>query len=85
MAVSAPPRGDSEAVLVVKDDVDVRNFTVDRLRELGYDAIPAGDGYAALPIIATESDIKLLLTDVVLPRGLDGRQPAEEAKEGGVR
>ncbi|MBV8506290.1 MAG: response regulator [Alphaproteobacteria bacterium] len=81
IAADAPPlRGNAEAVLVVEDDVDVRNSAVDVLRELGYDAIPATDGHAALQAISTRTDIKLLFTDVVLPRGLDGRQLAEEAK-----
>ena len=75
-----PPRGNGEAVLVVEDNTDVRNFTVDRLRELGYRAIAAIDGPAALQIISTKPDIEVLLTDVVLPHGLDGRQLAEEAK-----
>jgi PAS domain S-box-containing protein len=69
-----------ETVLVVEDDEDVRSYSADILRDLGYRAIEASDGPAALRLLDAESAIRLLFTDVGLPGGLDGRQLADEAK-----
>jgi CheY-like chemotaxis protein len=69
-----------ETVLVVEDDEDVRSYSADILRDLGYRAIEAPDGPAALRLLDAESAIRLLFTDVGLPGGLDGRQLADEAK-----
>jgi CheY-like chemotaxis protein len=74
------PRGSSaEAILVVEDDQDVRNYAVGSLRELGYVVLEAGDATAALAIIAREPGIRLLFTDLGLPGGIDGRVLAERA------
>jgi CheY-like chemotaxis protein len=50
------------------------------LRELGYAILAAEDGQAALRVLKTRDDIRLLFTDVGLPGGLNGRQLADEAK-----
>jgi signal transduction histidine kinase len=73
-----PPRG-SETVLVVEDDADVRAFVVAQLRDFGYRVIEAADGLEAQAILAGSGRIDLLFTDVVMPRGMTGRELAEEA------
>ncbi len=70
----------SEQVLVVEDENDVRALTVDTLHELGYTVLQAADGPAALQIIDREPHLRLLLTDVGLPGGLNGRQLADQAR-----
>jgi CheY-like chemotaxis protein len=50
------------------------------LRELGYSVLAAGDGPAALDILAREAEIDLLFTDIGLPGGMNGRQLAEAAQ-----
>ena len=75
----APPRGAGETVLVVEDDADVRNYTIEMLRELGYMVVDAPDSAAGLRMFDAVPDIKLLVTDVGLP-GMNGRQFADEAK-----
>jgi PAS domain S-box-containing protein len=79
-AVRAPApkavRG-SETVLVVEDDLQVRDVTVSALRAGGYRVLVAGDGASALDVAAHErGPLHLLVADVVMP-GLDGRTLAD--------
>ena len=68
-----------ETVLLVEDDGDVLNLSSSIVEELGYKVLVATDGVTALTALDENPDIKLLLTDIVLPNGMDGRQLAEEA------
>ncbi len=69
-----------EAILVVEDEDDVRNFTRDTLRELGYDVREAANGPAALDALERNPRLRLLFTDIGLPGGLNGRQLADEVR-----
>ena len=69
------PGGD-ETVLVVEDDKAVRDYLVTILGRLGYSVLQAVDGPAALEVMAASGPIDLLLTDVILPRGMNGREVA---------
>ena len=71
------PRG-KETILVVEDDDEVREFVVGTLGDLGYRVVEAGYGVEALEKLGEIEKLDLLLTDVVLPGGLNGRQIAEE-------
>lgn len=74
------PEGSSETLLVVEDDDDVRAYSVESLRELGYRVLEAPDGPSALRILRQEAEIALLFTDVVLPGGMTGAQLAAQAR-----
>jgi PAS domain S-box-containing protein len=74
------PRGGGETILVTEDHPDVRSFTVEMLRELGYRVLEAVDGHAALRVLDAHREIVLLFTDIGLPRSMNGRQLAEEAQ-----
>lgn len=78
--VGPAPRGDGERVLLVEDDPQVRMLVRTVLEELGYKAMEAVDGRAALPILQSDARINLLVTDVGLP-GMNGRQVADFARE----
>ena len=52
----------------------------EELEELGYTVIEAADGPAALKVLDLETRIDLLITDVGLPGGMNGRQFAEAAR-----
>jgi len=66
---------------VVEDDDDVRTYTVECLRELGYRVHQAHDGAAALRVLEREVDpIDLMFTDVVMP-GMTGRELADKVRE----
>lgn len=70
-----------ETILVVEDDDDVRAYTVDCLRELGYRVLEAHDGPSALRLLERqESPVDLLFTDVVMP-AMTGRELANEARK----
>ncbi|UIJ44807.1 PAS domain S-box protein [Sphingomonas cannabina] len=70
-----------ETVLVVEDDDDVRTYTVECLRELGYRVLEAHDGASALRLLGRQDDwVDLLFTDVVMP-GMSGSELAEKARE----
>jgi signal transduction histidine kinase/CheY-like chemotaxis protein len=74
--------GDAEeTVLVLEDDDDVRAYSVDVLRELGYRVIEAHDGPSALRLLQRQTRVDLLFTDVVLPGGMTGAQVVEQARE----
>ena len=82
--VDAVPRAeDGETVLVVDDEPTVRMLVAEVLTDLGYTAIEAVDGPSGLKIINSDLRIDLLITDVGLPGGLNGRQVADAAR--GVR
>jgi PAS domain S-box-containing protein len=69
-----------ETVLVVDDEPTVRMLVTDVLEELGYTVLEAGNGTAALKILQSDVRIDLLVTDVGLPGGLNGRQVADVAQ-----
>ncbi len=72
--------GDGETVLVIDDESTVRMLIVDALAELGYACAEAADGPSGLKILESGHRIDLLITDVGLPGGLNGRQVADAAR-----
>jgi PAS domain S-box-containing protein len=72
-------RGQGETILVVEDDEDMRALTFELLRSLGYTVLAATDGRSALAVLRAKRQIDLLLTDVVLPGGMNGRVLAATA------
>lgn len=73
----APRAGAEETVLIVDDEPSVRMLVGEVLAELGYRAIEASDGASALHILRSDARIDLLVTDVGLPGGMNGRQLAD--------
>jgi CheY-like chemotaxis protein len=74
----APVSGD-ETILVVEDQDELREYIVGILSELGYRVAASATGPAALRVIAERPDLDLLLTDVVLPGGMNGRELSKQA------
>ena len=70
-----------ETVLVVDDEPSVRMFVSEALGGLGYRVIEAADGLSGLNLLQSETPIDLLVTDIGLPGGLDGRRMAEAARK----
>ncbi|MGK7866161.1 PAS domain S-box protein [Falsiroseomonas sp. E2-1-a20] len=66
-----------EVVLLVDDEAAVRTPAAARLRELGYEVLEAQDAAAALRMVSARQRIDLLVTDVGLTGGMNGRQLAE--------
>ena len=69
--------GAGETVLIVDDEPSVRMLITEVLGELGYTAIEAADGTSALRVLQSDTRIDLLVTDVGLPGGMNGRQLAD--------
>ena len=76
----APRAVEGETVLVVDDEPTVRMLVTDVLGDLGYGALEAEDGPSGLKILQTGARIDLLVTDVGLPGGMNGRQVADAAR-----
>ncbi|MET1753867.1 ATP-binding protein [Novosphingobium sp. RD2P27] len=72
--------GAGETVLVIDDEPTVRMLIVEVLEEAGYRALEAEDGPSGLKILASDARLDLLITDVGLPGGMNGRQVADAAR-----
>ncbi len=71
-----------ETVLIVDDEPTVRMLVTDVLSDLGYTAVEAADGAGGLRVLQSDARIDLLVTDVGLPGGMNGRQMADAARVG---
>jgi PAS domain S-box-containing protein len=69
--------GQGETVLVVDDDPTVRSSIIEALEVLGYAAIGAEDGAEGLRVLHSDQRIDLMITDMGLPRGMNGAQLAD--------
>ena len=67
-------------LLIVDDEAMVRSLVTDYLGELGYTMLEAKDGASALAIMRSGLTIDLLITDVGLPDGMNGRQLADAVR-----
>jgi len=72
-----PRASGHETILVVDDEPLVRMVAVEILEELGYHVLEADDGMSAMRIMNSGQPIDLLVTDVGLPGGMNGRQLAD--------
>ena len=69
-----------QTVLVVDDEPSVRMLVTDVLEDLGFTIIEAADGPSGLKALQADARIDLLITDVGLPGGMNGRQLADAAR-----
>ncbi len=76
----APRAQQGQTVLVVDDEPTVRMLVTEVLEDLGYIAIEAADGAGGLRVLQSNTRIDLLVTDVGLPGGMNGRQLADAAR-----
>jgi PAS domain S-box-containing protein len=70
-----------QTALVVDDEPLIRMYVTEILEELGFTALEAADGIGGLKTVQSDVRIDLLITDVGLPNGMNGRQLAEAARE----
>jgi PAS domain S-box-containing protein len=75
------PTGEGEVVLVIDDEPTIRMLVAEVLAESGYAVIEAPDGPAGLRVLESNARVDLLITDVGLPGGLNGRQVADAARQ----
>jgi signal transduction histidine kinase len=78
-APAVSPRGGGQRVLIVEDDQAVRMLVCEVLRELAYEAIEISDPTTALPLLASDERIDLMVSDIGMP-GINGRDLANAAR-----
>ena len=74
------PSGEGEVVLVIDDEPTIRMLVAEVLVESGYAVIEAPDGPSGLKLLESNARIDLLITDVGLPGGMNGREVADAAR-----
>lgn len=79
-AHGAPLAEEGETVLVVDDEPTVRMLVTEVLEDLGYTAIEAADSQTGLKILQSGIRLDLLITNVGLPGGMNGRQMADAGR-----
>jgi PAS domain S-box-containing protein len=77
----APRAEAGQTVLVVDDEPSVRMLITEVLKELGYAAVEAADGASGLAVLRSDIRVDLLVSDVGLPGGMNGRQLADAARQ----
>ena len=78
MPAPASPRGGHETILVVEDERPVRQLVRNVLQRHGYTVLEAANGVEALRLWEAHSEqVALLLTDLVMPEGVSGRDLAQ--------
>ena len=77
-AADAAPR--QPAILLIDDDATIRALLVEQLQEAGYRVIAAANGPEGLALLQSDAQIDLLVSDVGLPGGLNGRQVADAGR-----
>ena len=81
-AASIPPQAEpGKVALLVEDELAVRVVVAEVLSDLGYTVLEADNSQSGLRIVETLARIDILLTDVGLPGGMNGRQLADAARE----
>jgi DNA-binding NtrC family response regulator len=61
-----------DVILIVDDEPEIRGLLLDCLEVRGYTVFAAGDAAQALRVLAVHPEITLLLTDIVMPGGMNG-------------
>ena len=79
-AEEAIAAGDGEVIVVIDDEPLIRMLVVEALEENGYRVLEAGDGPSGLKLLESAARVDLLITDVGLPGGMNGRQVADAAR-----
>jgi signal transduction histidine kinase/ActR/RegA family two-component response regulator len=81
-AAAAQPASRANArLLLVEDDAIGRQIAAEHLRDNGYEVLEAEDGPSALKCLDGNLEFDLLITDVGLPNGINGRQLADIIRE----
>jgi two-component system NtrC family sensor kinase len=75
-----PERGTGAAVLLVEDDAIVLLANEDGLVAAGYRVLAAGDAAEALALLASEPAIDVVVSDVVMPGGMNGVALSREVR-----
>jgi DNA-binding NtrC family response regulator len=86
----APPAGEvpeppgagvhAATLLLVEDDVELRDLLEETMRADGHTVIVATDGRAALGLLALHPEVSAIVSDIMMPNGVSGILLAREAQ-----
>jgi PAS domain S-box-containing protein len=79
-SAAKPHAAQNRTVLVVDDEPTVRMLVTEVIQDLGYTAVEAADGPAGLRVLHSDIHLDLLISDVGLPGGINGRQVADAGR-----
>ena len=79
-AITSDDPGGDETILLVDDNVTLRDVARRHLKSLGYHVSVAEDGPAAMHLLRSAAQFDLLFTDIVMPQGMTGYELAEAAR-----
>ena len=65
-----------QVVLVVEDEPLLRLAAIDMVEDAGFEALAAADATEAVGILESRLDIRIVFTDIDMPRGMDGMKLA---------
>ncbi len=77
----APASVHGQTVLVVDDEPNVRTLVTEVLQEMGLNTLEAAEGPSGMRILDSDAHLDLLISDIGLPGGMNGRQLADAARE----
>ena len=80
LVTKVPESVTGRTVLLVDDEATIRMLAADVLEDLGYRVLQSDSGSGGLEVLSTAGHVDLLLTDVGLPGGVNGRQLADAAR-----
>ena len=69
------------SILIVDDELMLRDIVVEALQENGYEVLVASHGPGALEILKGPARIDVMFSDVSMPNGMSGVELAERAAE----
>ncbi len=75
------PRGNGQVVLVVEDNPRVRKLSLERVRDLGYQALEAANGDEAYALLRSGRHVDVVFSDLVMPGSLNGYGLAAKVRE----
>jgi signal transduction histidine kinase/CheY-like chemotaxis protein len=74
------PQGSAGCVLLVEDDEEVAALVSEMLEELGYQVLRAATAEAALGALANDRPVDVVLSDIMMPGGMNGVDLAKEIR-----
>jgi CheY-like chemotaxis protein len=77
----AQHEGAKPIVLVVEDDPLLRMMAVDLVEDAGFRTVEASDATQAVEILERRTDIRIVFTDIDMPRGMDGMRLAAAIRD----
>jgi CheY-like chemotaxis protein len=79
MSNPSPVVQNTGRILVVDDEEEVREILAETLMDFGYRVVTAASGEEALPLLARDRSVAMVITDVRMP-GMSGLELADEIR-----